>query len=59
MKFKVLALTFGKPADIYYLVGLNSHMLERREVRHAGNDQFTGTLESDEASVEQMVNVGR
>jgi hypothetical protein len=51
VKFEIPALALGKPADVHYPPGLDPHPLERGKIRDTRDDQITGILKPDEASV--------
>jgi hypothetical protein len=59
MEVEKPALSLGETAHVDHLPGLNAHPLQRSVMRDRRDYEITGVLETDESSVEQVVNAGR
>ncbi len=58
MPIKIPALSFGNRPDVEPLPRLHPHPFERVSSRYGRNQERPAPLETDEASVEQMVDAG-
>ena len=59
MELQEVPLALGKPADIHGAAGIDTHALQRRQMRHRRDDEATAVLKANEAAIEQVVDAGR
>jgi hypothetical protein len=59
VKIEELLLAARKSTHVHNRLCVDAHSVERRTVRHWGDEEGTVVLETNEASIEQMINAGR